>query len=187
MNGGVDVNRKTLILVGILFLLITNFCLCTDSGEENEDLPLGITMKSPTEKTYGWQIEIHNIKDTPNLIDVKFQMFDNENTLLYSLIIDESNPAAFKKGNSTVYAMTKVGPVIDDETNTTVDGNDRLSDYSNCYIAYVDQSSDGKCNGGDSTSIFKDYNNDGIDEITKSSTYTFRIVENNKIILEKNF
>jgi flagellin-like protein len=165
----------TVVLAGVLWAMLSQL------GTE-ESAALNITAKNPVEKTYGWQIEISSISGSLNLEDAKFQVVDNENTLLYSLTIDDANPAAFAKGASTVYAMTKGAGVVDD-TNATVDGNDALSVYSGCYIAYIDQTGDGKCNGGDTVYVYADYDGNSVDDV--ASNYAVKILSGDDMAMNK--
>ena len=166
----------TVVLAGVLWAMLSQL------GTE-ESAALNITAKNPVEKSYGWQIEISSISGSLNLEDAKFQVVDNEGALVYSLTSSDVNPAAFSKGASTVYAMTGGTNPVKDDGNNTVDGDDALSVYSGCYVAYVDQTGDGKVNGGDSVYVYKDYDADSTDEI--SSNYSVKILSGDDMAMNK--
>jgi hypothetical protein len=142
-----------------------------------------VTAKNPVEKSYGWQLEITSVSGTLNLDDARFHVVDDEGLLMYSLTIYDSEPQPFYKGQSKIYAMTHGFTVMDD-MNLSVDGNDPLSIYRECYIAYVDQTDDGRITSGDSIYIYKDYNADEVQDVYPN--YSITILDNNSdIVLNK--
>jgi hypothetical protein len=159
-----------LIFVGILYTW-------TSELEGTEEQTVIIISKQPSEKSYGWQIEITDISGTISLEDARFQVVDSNGVLEYSVTIDDASPAAFTKGSSTVYAMTKYSGVTIGNSTIPVSGTTALTDYSKCFIAYFDQTSDGKINGGDSLYIYKDYDADGTDDVL--SNYDVKIITSN--------
>jgi len=165
----------TVVLAGVLWAMLSQ--LGTESSAAVQ-----ISAKQPEEKTYGYFIEITKISGTLNIEDAKFQVVDNENLLVYSVTINNANPAAFTKGQSTVYAMT-LGTTAVSDGNATVDGNDALSVYEGCYIAFIDQNRDEKINGGDSLYIYKDYNNDNVDDV--QANYQVKIMDGDEMAMNK--
>ena len=166
----------TVVLSGVLWAMLTG--LAPDEPDS-----VKIPMSKPIEKIYGWQLEITEVSGTLNLEDAKFLVIDNEGALVYSITTNNANPSAFTKGQSTVYAMTLGPNAVKDASNNTIDGDDALSEYSGCYLVYLDQNSDQKVNAGDSIYVYKDYDADGTEEI--SANYIFRIMANNDMAGEK--
>ncbi len=165
-----------LVLAGVLFVFMSNM-----ESEEGSTSVI-ITAKSPQEKTYGFLIEITKTSGTLDLEEAKFQVVDNQGLLVYSVTIQNSNPAPFSKGQSWVYPMTLgTSPVTDGIS--TVNGDDALSAYEGCYIAFIDQNQDEKINSGDSLYIYKDNNNDGINDI--KSNYSIRIMSRDEMVMNK--
>lgn len=166
----------TVVLSGVLWAMLTG--LAPDEPDS-----VKIPMSNPIEKTYAWQLEITEVSGTLNLEDAKFLVIDNEGALVYSITTNNANPSAFTKGKSTVYAMTLGPNAVKDASNNTIDGDDALSEYSGCYIVYLDQNSDQKVNAGDSIYVYKDNDADGIEEV--SANYIFRIMANSDMAGEK--
>ena len=166
----------TVVLAGVLWAMLSQL-----GGSEEQTL--AITAKQPTEKSYGWMIEITDISGTLSLEDAKFQVQSSEGILEYSVTVDDASPAAFTKGSSTVYAMTKGSGVTVGNSSTAVDGTTALSDYSGCYVAFVDQTGDDKVGGGDVLYVYKDYDADSTDEI--SPNYEVKIMSGNEMAMNK--
>jgi flagellin-like protein len=158
----------TVVLAGVLWAALSR--IAPDDAES-----INITIRNPVEKSYGWFLEISDVSSSLNLEDAKFQVVDNEGALEYSVTIIDTNPTPFLKSKTTVYAMTKSNSPVKDDTNNTIDGFDAISVYSGCYIAYLDQNSDGKVTAGDSIYVFKDYNTDSIEDI--KSNYQLKIIK----------
>ena len=164
------------ILAGVLWVMMTPL-------HSEESTSLVITAKSPIEKVYGWQIEITKVSGTLNPEDARFHVVDSDGSLLYSITVDDSNPSPFSKGYSTVYAMTISSTPVKDAGNNIINGDDAISEYSGCYIAYLDQDSNGRVNGGDSLYVYKDYNADGIIEVFNG--YELKILSGDSMALNK--
>jgi flagellin-like protein len=113
------------------------------------------------------------------LEDVRFQVISDEKNLDYQLALTDADPDSYKKGLSTVYPLTISSTVLDNTTGTPVSGASDFSEYENCYIAFIDGDSDNMLNHGDVIYLYKDYDNDGIDNII--SRFSFRIVIDGKI------
>ena len=73
--------------------------------------------------------------------------------------------------------MTAGSVAVTDAAGGVLDGYDGLSDYTNCTIAYIDQNDDEKMSVDDCIWIYKDNNNDSIDDV--QNKYTFKIVDGN--------
>lgn len=155
----------TVVLAGVLWAML--------QFPPPGDNQIRITLKSPEEKTFGWKVEIASISEKLRLEDAKFQVVDNQGTLLYSLTISEANPQPFNRGLSKVYPMTMLGPVQDNTTGNSVNSDSTFDNLEGCYIAYIDQTNDERVSAGDSFYIYKDYNNDNNNDI--SSNYSIEI------------
>jgi hypothetical protein len=168
------------IIAGVLWVLSSP--MGEGFIESEEYSSIHVTAKNPVEKSYGWQLEITSVSGTLDLEDARFQVVDNEGLLMYGLTIYDSDPQPFYKGQSKVYAMTHGFTVMDD-MNISVDGDDPMSIYRECYIAYIDQSDDGKVTAGDVIYIYKDYNGDEVQDIF--SNYSVKILDDGDMALNK--
>jgi flagellin-like protein len=144
----------TVVLAGVLWAML--------QFPPPGDNQIRITTKSPEEKTFGWKIEIASISEKLQIEEAKFQIIDNQGTLLYSLTISNANPQPFNRGLSKVYPMTMSGPVRDNSTGDVINSDSTFDNYEDCYIAYIDQTNDERVSASDSFYIYKDYNNDKI-------------------------
>jgi flagellin-like protein len=166
----------TVVLAGVLWAMLSQL-----GGSEEQNI--AITAKQPSEKNYGWMIEITDISGTLSLEDAKFQVVNSEGILEYSVTTNDVSPAAFTKGSSQIYAMTKGSGVTAGNTSTAIDDTTALSDYSGCYVAFVDQTADGKVGGGDVLYIYSDYDADSVNEVTPN--YEVKIMAGSEMAMNK--
>ena len=119
-----------------------------------------------TEKSYGYVITISSTSGPYLLIsEAEFRIIDKNGLLLYKLTISDANPAKVASGESIIYPIPSGAMAVTDSSGGALDGSDSLSDYTNCTLAYIDQNDDKKVSPDDSIWIYKDNDNDGIDEI----------------------
>ena len=172
-----------IILLIVIPVILAGFLYVWVSGFESEGGSTSIRMSAiDTEKTTAYVIDITSVGGgSLNLDDARFEVSDPNGILEYRTITANAWPAAFTKGDSTIYAIPAGIKRVKDTEGYTVDANTDLDDYENCYMAYIDANSDGKITSGDSIWIYKDYDADDYDEII--SRCTFRILnENNEIV-----
>jgi hypothetical protein len=86
--------------------------------------------------------------------------------------------------NDVRILSAQTGSVRESTTGNIVTGDSELNDYTDCYLAYVDEFSNGKSDSGDSIWIYKDWTRDGTQDVY--SRYTFKILdENGEMVLKK--
>jgi len=166
----------TVVLAGVLWAMLQGL---GDTKTPNERLTAIVS-----EKSFGWQVTISSGSSNDlNLEDIEFQLITDEGPTEYRVTINNANPGKFIDGESVVYAMTKGTAVIDNQTSNQVNEDSRFEDYEGCYIAYIDQNADTKVTSGDTIYVYKDYDNDGIEEIL--SRYKLKITVDSETALEK--
>ena len=158
----------TVVLAGVLWALISDI---------DPPTPRGTTITVMiVETNYGWRANIIGVVGgEPSFDDIKFQMINYQGTIEYKITIDDAKPSELIVGLSKVYPMTKGGPVQDNTTGSEVNSNSKVQDYEGCYIAYIDQDGDGRISVGDILHIYKDYDNDGIEDISSNSIFEITI------------
>ena len=138
---------------------------------------------SHIEKENSWKFSITAVsKNNLYIEDLQFRVVDKDGALLYQIRSFNVNPPIFQKGLSTIYAITLNATVLDSSTNNPVNVNSSISDYINCYVTYIDTDSDGKVNEADTIYLFKDYDNDGTNDILP--IYKFQILIDNEMAFE---
>ncbi|MCK5559718.1 MAG: hypothetical protein KAJ51_03960 [Thermoplasmata archaeon] len=120
-----------------------------------------------------------------NLEDARFQISDDNDVRILSAQTGSANPTSISKGQSTIFPIPSGSTAVQDSTTgSMVTGNSDLNDYTDCYIAYVDEFSNGKLDSGDSIWIYKDWTSDGTQDI--QSRYTFKILDaDHEMVLKK--
>ena len=161
----------TVVLAGVLYVWVSQFSTGGGGG--------AVKISSlKTEKNVAFVITISSVSGgTLNLDDAEFQITDEDGRLKYQLDTSDANPASVTSGQSVIYPMTAGSVAVTDATGGVLDGNDGLSDYTNCTMAYIDQNNDEKVSADDSIWIYMDNNNDGTDDV--ENKYTFKIVDGN--------
>jgi hypothetical protein len=176
---GLKMNKK-IFVVGIIGLLLLIVFSCGCFEEDNEEKP----DKPPYEynKPY-YTFEIMAVTgSTLNITDAKFECSSKSDTILYTKTVLDANPTSIRYGESIIYPIPSgESPVT--ENVTTGDGdiidNDSISNpeiWEYCYFAYIDSEGSGKVDAGDVVRIYKDYNNDEINEVKVG--YKFKILDN---------
>jgi len=169
--------RNIIILIlGILCILIilSYFLLNLDDKEDNDtetNNELSIETDIVDKGNY-WQIKIIEVSGGKlNLNDVKFMIVPKEIGIsVCSTKITNTNPESIVFNDSIGYPIPgKIGFVYENET--TGDGEivdtDSVSNpeiWEGCYIAYIDSQSDNLVNAEDHIWLFKDINDDGIND-----------------------
>jgi hypothetical protein len=170
-----------LIILSICFIaLSTCFCGCVEEekDESNDDGP------NYPHPEYGWMIEVYKISGTYDLDDILFEVSKGSDEIFFTHIA-KVNPEPFYKGSSTVYAIScNSSPIVDESTGEIVSGASALSDYKNCSIAYIDQTSNCRIDGGDCIYVYSDWERDGKDEVNSGTIFTI-FNKNNEIIFQK--
>jgi len=166
-----------IIIAGIMWAMLSNI-----GPEEHSYISIASTKKESGEY---YTITISSVSGGDlNLNEVQFKMIDDGGALEYSLWITDSDPDVMNTGDSNIYPLTKYSMgVTDKSTGYDVNILSEFNDYENCYIAYVDQDRDYLVSSGDKLYIFKDYNNNGSDDI--GSKYMLRIMDGKDIIMDK--
>jgi len=149
--------------------------------QENSYIKISATKKD--KGTY-YTVTISSVSggDLP-LSDMLFRLIDPDGATVYNLYITNSDPSKFTKGESDIYPLTKGSTVTDNQTSYAVNANSEFDDYEGCYIVLIDQDADGELTPGDTFHIYKDFDNDGTDNI--GSKYRMKIMYGENIALEK--
>jgi PKD repeat protein len=138
-----------------------------------------------TEKTNSIRLDISSISGSPiKLQDAQFQMLTKAQTSVYRKTIKNINPIIVHTSvKSSIYAIPS-GPDPVFENAITGDGMPidsesvgNLQEWEGCYFAYIDATSDNLINTDDSIWLYKDWNNDDIDDFYNG--YSFLILNNN--------
>ncbi len=167
----------TVVLSGLLWSML-------QIDNVNPD-PLNITATIDEANKY-WKLEIASISSNEyTLDDTFFEMRTNEGINKYKLLIKDSDPDAFNKDFSKVYPLSINNTVKDRNTGKAVTNATTFINYIGCYIAFLDTNADYRLSPGDLIYIYKDYNNDGINEI--KPTYSLVIRINNRIAINQPF
>jgi flagellin-like protein len=168
----------TVVLAGVLYVWVNGI-----TPPENPNSPISARI---SEKADYWELEIIKTGSGGlNIEDAKFQLIDASNIVHYKVDINDANPVPFQKGISKIYPLASSSlPISDNSTGSTITESSRLEDYENCYIAMIDQNMDDKISAGDTILIFKDFNNDGNNDV--ESSYKFEMLAGTDKILSKD-
>jgi FlaG/FlaF family flagellin (archaellin) len=169
----------TVVLAGVLYVWVSGFGTTGGGGTTK------ITA-TKTEQTTAYRITIASVSGGDlNLEDAKMEMANSEDTRLWSVQTGLANPASLTLGLSTVYPIPSgAGAVQDNSTSATVTSASGLTDYEDCYMAFVDQNNDGKINADDAIWVYKDYERDGTQDV--QSRFTFKILDaDGEMVLKK--
>ena len=158
----------TVVLAGVLYVWVNSITLTDDPN-------ISISVRI-SEKTAYWEVEIIKISGgVLNIEEAKFQLVDASNIVQYKVDKNDARPTPFQKGQSMVYPLAcGSSPVRDNSTGSTVTESSKLVDYENCFMAIIDQNMDEKISAGDTLLIYKDFNNDGNDDV--DSSFKFEIL-----------
>lgn len=156
--------------------------------------PIEVSALVEDRGTY-FRIEIVEVEEGKGIIpltNVNFKLFNEKGLQQVNIsfeILDEKS--------IIYYAETKIYP-FPSTPNTNVYENQELGDgdvvdeeslerpelWEGCYLTYVDSPNDAKIFYGDSIWIYKDWNNDNIDDI--SEDYYLILEDRNEMVLRKN-
>jgi len=145
--------------------------------------PLSMSANKADKNIY-YSIDIVKISGgSLNIANAKFLIITSSGVQLINRAYTDASPSSLTQGDTTVYPIpSSLSPVY--ENSSTGDGATVDTDTINyplrwegCYLAFIDSESDGKVNAGDAIWIYKDYNDDGTNEI--SSGYKIKILDNN--------
>ncbi len=165
----------TVVLAGLLWAMIQ-----FNPAETNS---VYITATA-VDKSFGWEVTVTGISQNSfDIEDLKVQMIDRENVMIYQLTPRNCNPLPFLNGLSKIYPMTLNSTVLDSTTTNVIDENSQMDDYMGCYIAYIDEDADNKVNEGDVFIIYKDFTNDGNNDIFPS--FKFRIIIDDDLAMSR--
>ncbi len=173
------------LLAGILYVWVSDF---GDGGTTGALISASLSDRN----TY-YQIEILKVSGgSLGISDLKFQLITNTGILQFSKSTSDSNPTLLILGQSRAYPIPSgINPVNENATNgdgETVDNDsiNRPHVWENCLFCYLDANGDSKVNAGDSIWIYKDYDDDGVEEVI--SRYRFSIFDwDENEVLRKEF
>jgi flagellin-like protein len=169
----------TVVLAGVLYVWVSGFGTTGGGGTTK------ITA-TKTEQTTAYRITIASVSGGDlNLEDAKMEMANSEDTRLWSVQTGQANPTSLTIGLSTVYPIPSgASAVQDNSTSATVTAASELSNYEDCYMAFVDQNNDGKINADDAIWVYKDWTRDGTPDV--QSRFTFKILDaDGEMVLKK--
>jgi len=133
------------------------------------------------EKTNYYSIEIVKVSGgSLSLSEVKFKFYNPSGRQIYSKTKFDAKPASIAQGDTICYPISSGSHVT--ENQTTGDGaildSESLNNpnvWKNCYFAFIDSEGNDKIDSGDAVWVYKDYNNDGVDDV--NSDCRFKIVD----------
>ena len=165
-----------IVVISIIMLLVfggLGYVLWLGSFESSGGGSLKISSYS-TEKSSAWVVTISSITGgTANLDEVRFEIEDESGYIKHSTWIGKANPSYVLKSGNTIYPIPSGSNKVDDGKIPVIDTTNLL-DYQNCTMAIVDTESDGKLNMGDSIWIYKDIDNDDIQDIFDGSNLVIK-------------
>jgi hypothetical protein len=167
------------IIAGVLYVWSSGF---SDEGGEGSIL----ISATKVEQTSAYKITIVSVsRGVLNLDDARFQLTDDNDVRILSAQTGNAYPTSITKGQSTIYPIPSGSAAVwDIISGNVVTGDSELNDYTDCYIAYVDEFSNGKLDSGDSIWIYKDWTRDGTQDV--QSGYMFKILNADyEMILKK--
>lgn len=167
------------IIAGVLYVWSSGF---SDEGGEGSIL----ISATKAEQTSAYKITIVSVsRGVLNLDDARFQLTDDNDVRILSAQTGNAYPTSITKGQSTIYPIPSGSAAVwDIISGNVVTGDSELNDYTDCYIAYVDEFSNGKLDSGDSIWIYKDWTRDGTQDV--QSGYMFKILNADyEMILKK--
>jgi hypothetical protein len=167
------------IVAGVLYVWTSGF------SDEGGGGTVKITCTN-VEGNYAFIITIASVYGGDlDLEDARFEISDDNDVRILSAQTGSSNPTSISKGVSTIYPIPPGSAAVrESTTGNIVTGDSELNDYTDCYLAYVDEFSNGKSDSGDSIWIYKDWTRDGTQDVY--SRYTFKILdENGEMVLKK--
>ena len=175
---------KNLVVVTvciILMMVLTGGCL--EEEEDDNEEKIIAHWHRPIEYSWGYKIEFGSFSEYVKIEDIELQALDPRKNTIYSLSLTDSNPPPFMISTSTIYAMTLGELPVQGIDNETIDSDDLFNSYIFCYITYIDGSSDGIANPGDYLYIYRDYNGDGVDDISEG--YSIHMIFQNRIVMKQ--
>ena len=172
--------RILLIILIIASLIFLYIYIIWDFTTEDGPIP-----PRPIIQTKAYVVPISSISGgSLPLANASFEILDQDSNLVYKFTIDNVKPEPFLKGQATIYAFPSSSNSIDDGAGNIVNATTELSNYRNCTIGFLDQNSDAKVSPDDTIWIYKDNNNDEIQDI--KSRYIIKILDgNNEMVLKK--
>lgn len=172
-----------LILAIVLFFWISSF---EDSESSHPWMKVSIE-----EKDEYWSISPFLFEGGPyKLDDIKFELYNKKNIQIFSKSITDANPNYIEINYSRIYPIPSNSHSVFENSSI---GDGQIIDsesvnkpqiWEGCYFAYIDIESDNKITSGDVIWIFKDHNNDNIDDIDIG--YIFKILDkkNREVLIE---
>ncbi len=139
-----------------------------------------------TEKSTAYVVTISSVSNGDlNLEDTRMELTNDEGLRIFSVHTDSADPPSLTYGQTTIYPIPSgSGAVKEYATDYRVTSSTNLEDYYHCYLAYIDENSDGKVTADDKIWIYKDWTRDGTPEVVSRST--FKILEGDgELVLKK--
>jgi flagellin-like protein len=168
----------TVVLAGVLYVWVSGF---GEPPHTNQSVSANLQ-----EYSGGWTVKIISVSGSSfNIKDAGFRMLDKSDIRLWEHDVSEANPTKFTKGASSIYAIpSNMGTGTVDNGTSTVTPSTPLENYENCAIAFIDQDDNNKVSAGDTIYIFKDNDNDGVEDITNG--YFFELLYKGKMVVRKS-
>jgi len=129
-----------------------------------------------------YQIKISSVKGGPLKFSIlKFKCYTDESLVLYEKSTSDAEPKKITIGESEIYAIPWKDGGVKSKTGSIIKSEDNLQDYTNCVIVYLDQNADDLVSPDDYIYVYKDLDNDGIDEVLPG--YNFKIIDKDNVII----
>lgn len=179
----------TVVLAGVLYVWVSSFGGGGTSGVS--------ISSSYTDKTHYYKLDIIKVSGgTLSIDDAKFLLVSKQGIQEFRRTITDANPEGtdMKSGDSRAYPIpVDLSDFVNYDDDSTADPRivantdlDEPEKWENCTFSFLDAQDDKKINAGDVFWIYKDYNDDGTDDVVPG--YVFKILDGkDNEVLTKEF
>jgi flagellin-like protein len=158
----------TVVLAGVLYVWVSGFGGGGTTG-------ISVSANKSDKNVY-YSVEIVKVSGgTLNIADAKFIIVTNTGTQLLERSYTDASPTKVEDVDTTVYPISSSTQVVLNGTSGPPTDASAPLTWEYCYFAILDSETDGKINSGDAIWVYKDYDDDGDDEIT--SGYRIKILD----------
>lgn len=171
----------TVVLAGVLYVWVSRI----PTGE-TQGVPISTDIN---EKAEYWELEIIEVSGTLKISDLKINIISTTGTQLFSKSATDTNPTPIKSGESTIYPVPSNPSIAVYENSSNGDGQtidtesvEKPHLWEGCFYSFLDAQSNGRVNAGDIIRIYKDYNDNGADDIKPGYKIKFYDGDNNNVL-----
>jgi hypothetical protein len=175
--------QKVTIVILIIFILINITTITilyfweSTINSYNHYHPTADKVVKETNDTF--LITIKWVSDEINIEEIQFIFENHYSSLDYGKVIGNSSPSELDNGEFIIYPIPADKPinnysyVFQKGTNgIPVNSSTNLNNFSGCYFAYCDRDSDNMLTWNDQIWLYKDWNDDGTQDLQHTSTFS---------------